>query len=274
MTDSIVIKSSHTGHEYLVTVDLPYTYGHYEDRRYATAYVLDANLFAGIVTGITRLMECHPNYPELLVVGIGYQLDGLFGENGKAFQKIRTKDFTPVRDSVAEQEKQLALGIDSIETGGAKDFLRFLVDELMPKVESSYRSNPENRTLIADSLGGLFALYALFQTPRVFKNYIAGSPALGYGAKEVFKAEEEYFKHTQELPASLFMGIGGEEEVLTGVLSVISVSDFYRFSSIVKCRNYKGLSLDTKVFEGDDHYSVPALIIQAGLKSIFKNVAA
>lgn len=274
MADSIVLRSRHTNHEYQVTVELPYTYRHHKDRKYLTAYVLDANLFAGIVTGITRLMESNPTYPELLVVGVGYQLDGLFGENGKVFHKIRTKDFTPVRDSVTEQEKQLALGIDSIETGGARDFWRFLIEELIPKVESSYRSISQNRMLIGDSLGGLFALHTLFQTPQIFTNYIVGSPTIGYGAKELFRTEEEYFKRTNELAANLYMGIGGEEEVQTGMLSTISVSDFYRFTSIVKCRRYKGLSLDTKVFEGNDHFSVPAFTFQAGLRSIFKNIAA
>jgi hypothetical protein len=57
--------------------------------------------------------------------------------------------------------------------------------------------------------------------------------------------------------------------VQTGVLSLISVSDFLSFVSLLESRNYNGLSLTNKVFEEDDHFSVPALVIQAGLKSIF-----
>jgi predicted alpha/beta superfamily hydrolase len=269
MTETFTIKSSRTNHEYQVTLGLPYTYEYHKDRKYLTVYLLDANLFAGIVSGITRLLECNPSYPELLVVGIGYPLAGLYGENGKIFQTIRTKDFTPIHDDFIEKEKQRSLGIDHMETGGASDFLRFLAEELVPKVESSYRSQPEHRTLVGDSLGGLFALYTLFQRPQVFRNYIIGSPAISYGAKELLRIEEKYYKHTQELVANLYMGIGGKEEVQTGVLSLISVSDFLSFVSLLESRNYNGLSLTNKVFEEDDHFSVPALVIQAGLKSIF-----
>jgi len=270
MTDSIIIKSKNTRQEYQITVDLPFTYKHFPDKQYLTAYVLDGNLFAGIVSGITRIMESNPNYPELLVVGIGYPLDGLYGENGKVFQTIRTRDFTPIRDPNAEEEKKRALKLESIQTGGAKEFFAFLTEELMPRIESTYRSAEENRTVIGDSLGGLFCLYTLFQRPRVFKNYIIGSPTLGYGNRVLFQTEEEHSKQASELEANLFMGIGGEEEIPFGMLSTISVSDFYKFTSIMRYRGYRGLNLTRKVFEDNDHFAVPALVFQAGLKHVLK----
>jgi predicted alpha/beta superfamily hydrolase len=239
-------------------------------KHYLTAYVLDGNLFTGIISGITRVMESNPNFPELLVVGIGYPLDGLYGENGRIFQTIRTKDFTPIRDAVTEEEKKRALNLDSIQTGGAKDFVNFLTEELMPKIESTYRAAAENRVVVGDSLGGLFALYTLFQRLQLFRNYIIGSPTLGYGNKVLFKIEEEHSKQTNELEANVFMGIGGEEEIPFGMLSTISVSDFYKFTSIVQYRGYRGINLKRKVFEGNDHFAVPALVFQAGLKHVFK----
>ena len=270
MTESIVIKSKNTEQEYQITIDLPYTYKHFPDKYYLTAYVLDGNLFPGIVSGITRVMESNPNYPELLVVGIGYPLDGLYGDNGKIFQTIRTKDFTPIRDAVTEEEMKRALKLDSIQTGGATEFMNFRTEELMPKIESTYRAAAENRVVIGDSLGGLFALYTLFQRPQLFGNYIIGSPTLGYGNKVLFKIEEEHSKQTNELEANVFMGIGGEEEIPFGMLSTISVSDFNKFTSIVQQRGYKGLNLKRKVFEGNDHFAVPALVFQAGLKHVLK----
>lgn len=253
-----------------MTIELPFTYLFSPERLYTTAYILDGDLFTGILTGITRLMESNPPYPELLVVGIGYHLEGLYGDIGRRFHMIRTKDFTPTVDPAFEKAKQEALGIDRVETGGAKDFLSFLGNELIPKIETGYRSDPSNRLLFGDSLGGLFGLYTLFQEPKLFRSMIIGSPAIRYGDKLVFRLEEEYARKNEELSVNLFLGIGGEEETVTGPLSTISLSDLYRLASIMGSRGYRGLNLSRRIFEGNDHFEVPALTIQAGLKIIYK----
>ncbi|HEY0245844.1 MAG TPA: alpha/beta hydrolase-fold protein, partial [Mucilaginibacter sp.] len=64
--------------------------------------------------------------------------------------------------------------------GGAAVFLGFIEKELMPMIDSKYKSDPANRTLYGYSMGGLFGSYVLFTKPALFKNILIGSPALGY----------------------------------------------------------------------------------------------
>ena len=49
-------------------------------------------------------------------------------------------------------------------TGGADDYLKLLLDEIMPEAEALLPGAPAWRGLAGYSLAGLFALYALYQT--------------------------------------------------------------------------------------------------------------
>lgn len=49
-------------------------------------------------------------------------------------------------------------------TGGADDYLKLLLDEIMPEAEALLSGAPAWRGLAGYSLAGLFALYALYQT--------------------------------------------------------------------------------------------------------------
>ncbi len=50
-------------------------------------------------------------------------------------------------------------------TGGAEDFLRRLLEELVPAAERKLTSAPPHRGLVGYSLAGLFSLWTLYQTP-------------------------------------------------------------------------------------------------------------
>lgn len=56
-------------------------------------------------------------------------------------------------------------------------FLRFLTDELLPRIDREYRTLPF-RTLIGHSLGGRFALTAICRAPNSFQAVVAASPSL------------------------------------------------------------------------------------------------
>ena len=57
---------------------------------------------------------------------------------------------------------------------GAENFLNFLGNELIPKIERSYRTNGQ-RTLCGQSLSGVFAIYVLLTRPLLFDSYLANS---------------------------------------------------------------------------------------------------
>lgn len=59
----------------------------------------------------------------------------------------------------------------------AERFQRFLISELLPRIDQEFRTLPF-RTLIGHSLGGRFALSTMCTTPTAFAAVIAISPSL------------------------------------------------------------------------------------------------
>ena len=62
--------------------------------------------------------------------------------------------------------------------GGADKFQQFLSDELIPFIESTYRSRADRRIIFGQSIGGQFVLYTALTDPTVFWGHIASNPAL------------------------------------------------------------------------------------------------
>lgn len=61
-----------------------------------------------------------------------------------------------------------------VDNPGAKQFLLFLEQELIPHIKNKYRSNG-NTTIRGRSLSGLFVMYAFLEKPELFDNYIGNS---------------------------------------------------------------------------------------------------
>lgn len=65
------------------------------------------------------------------------------------------------------------------DTSSPDRYLRFLVEEVVPHVDKSYRTVPY-RILFGASNSGLFAVYTLLSDPGAFNAYLASSPMLGW----------------------------------------------------------------------------------------------
>src|SRR5690606_30887370 len=61
--------------------------------------------------------------------------------------------------------------------GGSNNFLNFILQELVPKIESKYASN-QVKGILGESLSGLFVMHTFFTAPNAFKYYIAFDPSL------------------------------------------------------------------------------------------------
>ena len=140
---------------------------------------------------------------------------------------------------------------------GGDQFLQFLQQELMPYVESNYRIDSTDRTLWGYSFGAIFALYALFQSPELFKRYI-----LVDGFHERFFGIEQLYatQHTN-LPAKLFVAAPPLGEF---------GSDLSKFFDTLKGRNYTRLELDYAQLNDIGHFAVGAEGLTKGLVSVFR----
>lgn len=126
-------------------------------------YFLDANSQAEVMLENNN----ESDGASVLYVGIGYP-------DGVDILAAREKDYT-----VPAEGEEYKGG------GGAEAFYRFIVDIVKPYIESSFNIDKTKQTLAGHSYGGHFALYVIFNHPNSFQNYVAGSPAIWYGAGAV-----------------------------------------------------------------------------------------
>jgi predicted alpha/beta superfamily hydrolase len=251
---------------YSVSVALPYSYYSEPKQDYATIYLIDPHLYFGMVTEMTRVMSMGGNFPETIVVGIGYPIDmsASMDESFNQIQSRRAKDLTPGIDREFEKELEAELKKKTITTGGAENFLTFIRTKLIPEIESNYRVKSGQRILAGHSLGGLFTLYTLFSQPGLFTGYVACSPSLWYGNNSIFNDEADFAQQHEQLPVKLYLGVGGLEEKTDSPM----ISNLYRFAALISSRSYKELSLTRQIIENCGHCATPAPSFQSGLQAV------
>ena len=91
-------------------------------------------------------------------------------------------------------------------TGGADDYLRLLVEEIIPRVEKELPGPPAWRGIAGYSLAGLFALYAIYRTD-VFSRVGCMSGSLWFpGFKEYIFSHEP-----KRWPDCIYFSLGDRE---------------------------------------------------------------
>ena len=91
-------------------------------------------------------------------------------------------------------------------TGGADDYLRLLVEEIIPRAEKELPGPPAWRGIAGYSLAGLFALYAIYQTD-VFSRVGCMSGSLWFpGFKEYIFSHEP-----KSRPDCIYFSLGDKE---------------------------------------------------------------
>ena len=91
-------------------------------------------------------------------------------------------------------------GRDCGPHGGAKDFICFLEQELMPFIGNMVNVDRQRQTLFGHSLGGYFSLYALFTKPNLFNTYLACSPSIWWNRYELFGYADTFISQSAIVP--------------------------------------------------------------------------
>lgn len=186
-----VVESAAAGRSYNVFVGVPAGYDAAEDRRYPTVYVLDGGELYPLFVSYAHYLHSGEEIPEVIVVGISYGTrDWRQGNN-------RSQDFTAP-----------AAGQD--HWGGAEAFQRFLSNELMPMIEAEYQSDPGQRILFGQSLGGQFVLRAAQSEPDLFAGYIASNPALHRNLDHFLQPVSDHTEQTAR--SKLFVSSATEDD--------------------------------------------------------------
>ncbi len=190
--DSVTSKVLNETRRILVYTPPSYSDTTYLPRRYPVLYLLDGDAHFHSVTGLLQILGTGVNgtfvVPEMIVVAIP--------------NTDRTRDLTPTHTI-------LGFGGDTTPafktSGGGPNFLRFIETELIPHVESTYRTMPY-RVLVGHSFGGITSLYALYAKPQLFNAYVAIDPSLWWDNRTLLKQAKSHFDHPGLAGRALYVG--------------------------------------------------------------------
>ncbi|MGX1787917.1 alpha/beta hydrolase [Bosea sp. NPDC055332] len=156
--------------------------------------------------------------------------------------------------------------------GGADRFLDFISGKILPQIERRAPIDPARLSLVGHSFGGLFALYALFTRPGLFRSHVAGSPSIWWEERSIL-ATRDRLLHGPAVapPPRLLIAVGGEEQngdegrdrqraerlrMARMVDNAAEMAEVLAASGRVDCRHL--------VFTGENHISVvPAMLSRA-----------
>jgi len=199
-----------------VQTQLPLEYSDSSTKRYPVVVVLDANFHFPMLAASVRQYEKAGLLPPLIVVGVGYQ-------------SFATMDSLRVRDYLYPA----ALPSDELKApGGGESFGQFLSLELLPAIDSTYRTTTQNRTLLGHSFGGYFALYTLLnqanRKTHDFQNFVAASPSVWYHNFYLNQLPAQLNTVSKADSVRLFLTVGGQENAQWDVKPVQNLTTAIR----------------------------------------------
>ena len=254
-SETFVMTSTNVGDDFLIGVSLPASYAT-SDQSYLLVYVLDANISFGMTVEIARLHQMdliRPGVPEMVLVGIGYPDPYRMGT-------LRARDLTPA-GSLSDEFDQLLRSAPVFDgLGGAAEFLRFIEDELHPRIVADYRVETEGVAILGDSFGGLFTAYAFQQRSPVFDRYWMGSPGL-LPANELLEGLPAAIEQGFERETRVFITLGELEE--TGSVEIYNdlAVGTRRLIEIFDANPAENLTVTSKTYPDATHITTvpPAL---------------
>ena len=184
------IQSAALGETRTSNVYLPEGYCPDSATTYPVIYLLDGSVnedFIHIV-GIVQFLTMIEAMPKSIVVGIA-NVD-------------RKRDFT--FPTTIDQDKK-----DFPTTGSSTKFMKFIEKELQPFIQKKYRTN-NSRTIIGQSLGGLFATEVLLKNPGLFDNYIIVSPSLWWDNESLLTDAPTLLDKQADKNITVYVSVGSE----------------------------------------------------------------
>jgi predicted alpha/beta superfamily hydrolase len=237
LVKEFTIQSAPANASYDIRVAVPENYDP-SNKKYPTLYVLDGEENFSFVVNTINDLEDNSSAGRLLVVSIGYGND-------------RAKDYTPTKTDAGE--------------GGAENFMHFIKDELIKRMETEFGADTarDSRIIIGHSFGGLFAAYAFTNYNYVFGNYIMLSPSLWYDNEILLRMEQQNRNGNAVRHQFVFMGLGGLES--SGRMQ----APYEAFRQ--RLMHYSNIQLASHIEPGLNHVGSKNPDIVEGLKFYFQN---
>lgn len=175
-----------------VTVHLPFNYSKETTKRYPVIYVVDGGSLDHTIAGRLFVLSSAGLVPECIVVGI-------MNEKG-----ARERDLTPPFMQTDVDDKQSP-------HGQGDRFLKFIKEDLIPLIDSGYRTSAV-RGLSGHSRGGLLVLYSQIAEPELFiARFCYSTPAWRFDNILVKKFIEGLKMNPVPATSYLYFSVGESE---------------------------------------------------------------
>lgn len=175
---------------------------------------------------------------------------------------LRGREYLPTKVAALLPPEQRAL-VEATHGGPsiADNYLRFLVEELKPRIDAEFRTRPDrdHNSIMGSSMGGLISLYALGEYPHIFGRAAAvsihwplGDPREGQGANPASVSAA----FTAWLAASR---VNPRRNRLYVDEGTVNLDGFYRaysqpMEAVLDRRGWHGgRHFNFRIFEGADH---------------------
>lgn len=251
-TEVIATPAPRLNRTYEIYVSLPPDYAT-SNKRFPVVYVTDAPYAFPLGRAIAERVDRHGvGLENFILVGLGYAK----GEDGA---KSRNRDYTPTD---RPRNSTLTGGV----YGQSAAYLDFVANDVLPLVDSRYRTDPARRIYVGHSYGSLLGLKALLDRPGIFSHYILGSPSLWFNRGYAFDALKTYAQTRHELLGKVRFYVGGLEKPTRARPDDMNMVELMnRYAAELKAQRWRGLDVKAVVLEGEDHATVFPRLITQGL---------
>jgi predicted alpha/beta superfamily hydrolase len=239
-----------------VWIYLPPNYSdkYFQAQQFPVLYVLDGDAHFHSLSGLIQILSSGVNWtfaiPEMIIVAIP--------------NTNRVRDLLPTHSTTGADGK----GNDFFQqSGGTDNFLKFITQELAPKIESTFRTFPY-KILIGQSFGGLTVMHALCTIPKAFNAYVAIEPSLWWDDQSLLKQRREYFTSVDLKERSLYLAQANS--LRSWDKSNAHFEGIKEFATLLETRNKSGLRWRYKFYPDDDHSSVAFVSEYDALRFIFE----
>lgn len=234
--EHFTISSAERDEDYPIWVYLPDGYNE-SNKIYHTIYLLDAEWDKETIARKASTISRQTGTDNAVIIGIGYGGD-------------RMDDYSPTKTKDGK--------------GKANEFMLFIQNELIPKIENTYRveKTRRSRCIIGHSLGGLCCAYAFTTYPDLFGNYIILSASLFWDNDIVLQYEQQYRNQLIQYPNTVYIGVGETEG------SMVIGSKY--FAEMLR-KYYPDTASEFILIKGKGHMSSKNEGIEKGLHFYFNN---
>lgn len=254
ISDTIWSPTLREKRDFLVYTPPSYHSATFLPHRYPVLYLLDGDAHFHSVSGLIQILGTGVNatfvIPEMIVVAIP--------------NTDRLRDLSPTHVD-KDPAGNPAPGMKT--SGGMPNFLRFIKTELIPRIDSQYRTEPY-RVLVGHSLGGIAVIDALYTIPETFNAYVAIDPSLWWDNQVLLKQAKAFVSKPGLNHKTLYVGQANTVDPDDASANV-HFNSIVQFNTILDSYNKSGLRYGYKYYSDDNHGSVPLIAEYDALRFIF-----